>query len=123
MKINMWKAYDSVYWGFLEELLRSLQFPPIFIKWVMACVTTVSYSISLNGESTGWFKAGRGLSQGDPLSPLLFVLTMEYLSRALKVASNSSTFKHHPGCKKYDLVHLMFAENLMLFCAAEVQSV
>jgi len=123
MKIGLRKAYDSVYWGFLKDLLKSLQFPPIFIQWIMACVTTVSYSISLNGETTGRFQGGRSLKQGDPLSPLFFVLTMEYLFRALKVPSNSSTFKHHLGCKKHDLVHLIFADDLMLFCAAEVRPV
>ena len=48
---------------------------------------------------------------------------MDYLSRALKEASNRPTFKHHPGCKKHDLVHLMFADDFLLFCTAEVNSV
>ena len=60
---------------------------------------------------------------GDLLFPLFFVLTIEFLSRTLKIAGAKPHFKFHPGCKKQDLVHLMFADDLMLFSAADVTSV
>jgi len=84
MKINLKKAFDSIYWNFLKDLLERLQFPPIFIRWTTMCFTTVSFTINLNGGTIGHFQGGRGLRQGDPLSPLFFVLTMEYFSRALQ---------------------------------------
>ena len=61
--------------------------------------------------------------QGNPLSPLLFVLVMGYLSRSLKIASATPSFKYHPRCKRLELVHLMFADDLLLFWTAELQSV
>ena len=66
---------------------------------------------------------GRGLRQGDPLSSLLFVLVMEYLSRLYHEASNSPGFKFHPQCKKNKLVHLMFTDDLLVFSAADPKTV
>jgi len=69
MKIDLKKAYDSVHWEFLKELLEALRFPTMFITWIMACVTTTHYTITLNGGDFGHFKGGRGLRQGNPISP------------------------------------------------------
>ena len=86
MKIDLRKAYDSVYWEFVEELLASLKFSSMFIKWVMSCVTTPTCTLHMNEDDYGYFVGGRGLRQGDPLSSLIFVLVMEYLSRLYKKA-------------------------------------
>lgn len=88
MKIDLKKAYDTVCWNFVEKLLFGLGFPAKFVHWVMVCITTAKFSIRLNGELFGYFKSGRGLRQGDPMSPLIFVLVMDYLARTLKVASS-----------------------------------
>ena len=83
LQIDLQKAYDMVDWGALEDILRELGIPPKFIQWIMLTVTTVSYEFNVNGVLTKPMQACRGVRQGDPLSPLLFVAIMEYLSRLL----------------------------------------
>ena len=74
LKINLQKAFDSVHWDFLKELLKELKFPEIFIKWTMECVTSVQFNIRLNDQDWWVFEGGWGIGEGDPLSPLLFVI-------------------------------------------------
>ena len=73
----------------------------------------------MNGEAHGWFNGGRRLRQGDPSSPLIFVLVMEYLSRLYVRASKEKGFKFHPYYRKSKMVHLMFVDDLIVFSAAE----
>ncbi|KAJ8425089.1 LOW QUALITY PROTEIN: hypothetical protein Cgig2_034025 [Carnegiea gigantea] len=119
LKIDLQKAFDSVHWGFLQDLLVGLKFPPIFVSWIMKCVSSVTFSVHINGQDCGSFEGGRGLRQGDPLSPLLFVLTMEYFSRSMQQISQAKNFKYHPHCKGLGLIHLIFADDLILFCKAD----
>ncbi|XP_075080266.1 secreted RxLR effector protein 78-like [Nicotiana tabacum] len=69
IKVDLQKAYDSVEWAYLEQVLEGLAFPEKFTKWIMVCVRTVNYTILLNGETVEPFNAVRGLRQGDPISP------------------------------------------------------
>lgn len=65
LKIDIHKAYDSVNWEFLDDVLRGLNFPEHFCGWIRECVLTTAYSISLNGEIQGFFPGMQGLRQGD----------------------------------------------------------
>jgi len=123
IKVDLRKAYDSVSWEFLAEVMTGLKFPDRFIGWIMQCVTSPSYSIGLNGGIWGMFKGKKGLRQGDPLSPFLFLLCIEYLSRSLKVNTTRSGFKFHPRCGKLRLSHLAFADDLMLMARGDIPSV
>ncbi|XP_074300151.1 uncharacterized protein LOC141631368 [Silene latifolia] len=123
MKIDLKKAYDFVHWEFVKQMLIALNFPTKFIHLVMLCVSTASYSLVLNGENFGYFKGAKGLRQGDPISPLLFTITMEYLSRILAHVTDTMPFKFHPLCSQLKLSHLMFADDLLLFSKGDTTSI
>lgn len=94
IKVDLRKAYDSVHWSFLENVMIGLGFPHTFIGWVMECVTTASYSVKINGDVHGLFRGRRGLRQGDPVSPYLFVLCIEYFSRMLRRDTRGLAFSY-----------------------------
>ncbi|XP_062089485.1 uncharacterized mitochondrial protein AtMg01250-like [Humulus lupulus] len=89
----------------------------------MTCVRNTSYSLLLNGRVQGRFKGEKGLRQGDPMSPLLFVLIMEYMTRSLQLAARNSSFRYHPMCKSLKLLNLCFADDLILFCKGSLSAV
>jgi len=87
-KVDFEKGYDSVDWGYLEEVMIKMRFSTFRRKWILECVTTTSSSVLVNGSPTNEFKFERGLRQDNPLSPFLFHLEAEGLS----VLCNSSFF-------------------------------
>ena len=103
--------------------MQYLDFPRPFIELVMQCVTTPKFFLLLNGSMKGFFKSSRGLRQGDPMSPLLFVICMEYLLRMLLKMSELEKFKFHPRCKAIRLTHMCFADYLILCCKGDITSV
>ncbi|XP_057248240.1 uncharacterized protein LOC130590220 [Beta vulgaris subsp. vulgaris] len=123
IKVDLRKAYDSLNWDFIKDLLVALNFPDKFLHWVMVCITTPCFSLSFNGVMSGFFKGEKGIRQGDPISPLLFVIAMEYLSRILKRMSRKDGFEYHNRCGPLQLTHLVFADDLMMFCKGQVSSV
>jgi hypothetical protein len=120
MKVDLMKAYDSVRWDFVDTMLIKMGFPRTVIDWIMVCVTSCQFSINVNGELAGYFQGGRGLRQGDPLSPYLFVLCMEILSGLFCKMSAIQEFKFHWRCKKDKISHLCFADDLMIFSNGDV---
>lgn len=73
LKLEISKAYDRVEWIFLEKLMRRMDFCTRWIDLIIECVSTVSYTILVNGEPKGMFKPTKGIRQGDPVSPFLFL--------------------------------------------------
>ncbi|KAM0029767.1 putative RNA-directed DNA polymerase [Helianthus debilis subsp. tardiflorus] len=93
LKVDIEKAYDSLSWEFLNSILCQMNFPVKWRNWVMSIVTSVRASVLVNGSPTQEFPCSRGLRQGDPLSPFLFVLAMEALTGIMKQACNIGIFK------------------------------
>ena len=123
MKVDIMKAYDSVRWEFIIDILKAMAFPPVMVAWIQACISSPSFSICINGSLHGYFKGARGLRQGDPLSPYLFVLAMEILAKILAEKSMHPLFKFHWRCEKTKIINLCFADDLMIFSKGDVPTV
>ncbi|GJS66832.1 metallophosphoesterase 1-like protein isoform X1 [Tanacetum coccineum] len=115
LKIDIAKAYDTVNWSFLKKILIQYGFHERMIRWIMTCVTSAAFSVCVNGERYRYFKSGRGLRQGDPMSPYLFTLVMEVLTLMVqRRVSRSHQFKFHWGCKDIKLTQLCFGDDLLM---------
>jgi hypothetical protein len=80
----------------------------------MKYVETTSFSVCVNGSLFGYFKGQCGVRQGDPLSPYLFIISMEYFSRLLKINTQQLGFHFHPKCQAFGISHLGFANDILL---------
>ncbi|GJZ76828.1 putative RNA-directed DNA polymerase [Tanacetum coccineum] len=122
-KVDIQKAYDTVDWEFLKAALEGFGFHKTMIRWIMECVTTTSFSISINGSLYGHFKGKRGLRQGDPISPYLFTIVMEVLTLMLKRRVREvEGFTYHRYCSNMELINLCFADDLFLFAHGDTSS-
>lgn len=90
--MDLEKAYDRISWSFLKQTLEFFQFPAGWIKLIMNCVSSTQFSVLINGEASDFFSPARGVRQGDPLSPYLFVLCMERLSGMIEDKVNSGSW-------------------------------
>lgn len=107
-------------WKSLDTILHEMGIPSQFVKWIMNGVTTVNYRYNINEEHLKLMKAERGIRQGDPVSPLLFVIVMKYLSRLLHQMQLNPNFDHHSKCEKLELAHLTFTDDVMLFARGDI---
>jgi hypothetical protein len=120
-KLDLAKAYDRVDWTYLEGMLLKLGFAKQWISWIMTCVRSVKYSIRLNGNLLQKFAPTRGLRQGDPLSPYLFLFVAEGLSRLLRQEINSGQLNELKICRQSPgISHLLFADDSILFFEANM---
>lgn len=119
LKLDISKAYDRVNWNYLKHRMICMGFDEKFIKWVMLCVTTVQYDVCFNGRTVGPIHPKRGLRQGDPLSPYLFLLCVEGLSKKITKAANTEAINNCKVCTAAPpITHLLFADNSFLFFKA-----
>lgn len=119
IKIDLEKAYDKIEWSFIQEILFKFNFPGNLIKLIMSYVSSVSTSLLFNGGYLDSFHPSRGIRQGDPLSPYLFILCMKFLGHliedkcATKLWSPLKASRSGPSFS-----HLFFVDDLVLFASA-----
>ena len=122
-KLDVEKAYDSINWQFLMKVMQKMGFGSKWLGWIWSCISTSKHSILVNGVPAGFFPSSKGLRQGDPLSPYLFVMGMEVLSALIRRAVVGGFLC---GCSigggrrpTVNISHLLFADDTVVFCEAK----
>jgi hypothetical protein len=119
LKLDLKKAFDCIDWDFLRLVLHAVGFGEKFINWILSCVTSANLAVLINGEPTHFFKSERGLRQGCPLSPYLFILIMEGLSILLTKSFSEHQISGIKVSKIVKIIHLMFVDDVLLMSNAD----
>ncbi|KAF7803052.1 reverse transcriptase [Senna tora] len=121
LKIDLHKAFDTISWSFINSMLSRFNFPSAFINLISSCISSVDYTLLFNGKLSNNFSPKRGIRQGDPLSPYIFILAMEYLNHQILEAISQnqwSPFSFRNSNIKFS--HFFFADDILLFSKATV---
>ena len=122
VKLDMSKTYDRVEWPFLEGIMRRIGFNEGWINLIMLCVKTVTYLVLVNGEPCGMIHPTRGIRQGDPISPFLFLLCTEGLNGLIKKAERNGDVHGFSLCRRGPkLTHFLFADDSFLSYRAKME--
>ena len=123
LKLDMSKAYDRVEWEFLRLMLCKLGFQNEWVERLMNLVTTIRYRVRVNGELTDEIVPQRGLRQGDPISPYLFLICAEAFSCLLNAAEERGEMAGVRVCQEAPSInHLLFADDSLLLFKIEDRS-
>ncbi|GJR24032.1 putative RNA-directed DNA polymerase [Tanacetum coccineum] len=115
-KVDFEKAFDSVNWGFLLDVMRQMGFGVKWRKWILSCLSSASISVLINGSPSSEFKMERGLRQGDPLSPLLFLLVAEALQMTVLEACGKGVYNGVSlGSSGTNVSLLQYADDALFF--------
>lgn len=119
LKMDMNKAYNRLEWNFLEAVMTRMNFCRKWIRWIMNCVNSVTFKVQLSGRIIAEITPQRGLRQGDPLSPYIFIIASEALSAMIHAHEDDGSLK---GIKlargSPPLTHCMFADDTIMFLNA-----
>ncbi|XP_058734177.1 uncharacterized protein LOC131605902 [Vicia villosa] len=123
LKIDIAKAFDTLNWTFLIHTLKAFGFHDRFCKWIHLILTSATMSIGFNGSQLGYFNCSNGLRQGDPLSPLLFCIAEDVLSRGITNLVNNDKINNIKANRSHFVPsHTLFADDIMIFCRGDIKS-
>ncbi|XP_020597753.1 uncharacterized protein LOC110037444 [Phalaenopsis equestris] len=122
-KLDMKKAYDTISWDFILEILTARGFHTSFCQLIHIQLNNNAHSILLNGRTWGSFTATRGLKQGDPLFPTIFILAIYYLSRMIDAALLPQNYSRYHHSSNIPISHLFYADGIMVFSSAHKNAV
>ncbi|GJW39612.1 RNA-directed DNA polymerase, eukaryota [Tanacetum coccineum] len=110
-KVDFEKAYDSVRWDFLDDVLKKFGFGDKWCNWIQSCLRSSRGSININGSPTEEFQFYKGLKQGDPLSPFLFILVMESLHLSFQRVVDAGMYKGIKLSPLLNLSHMFYVDD------------
>ena len=123
LKIDLEKAYDKFEWSFIRSMLFIFNLPENLIEIIMSCNTTVTTSILFNGGSLDAFSPSKGIRQGDPLFPYIFIMCMEYLGQLIQDKCKEGRWKPVKASRNGpSFSHLFFADDLVFFAKAAMEN-
>ena len=123
LKIDLEKAYDKLEWSFIRDMLIYFNLPRNLIELIMSCISSVTTSLLFNGGALGPFLPTRGIRQGDPLSPYIFIMCMDYLGQLIQERCEDKSWVPVKASRRGPAFsHLFFADDLVLFAKANMEN-
>jgi hypothetical protein len=122
LKLDLSKAFDKLSWDFMRAMLLAFGFDHFWVTWILNLTSSTFFSILLNGVPTKPFSPSGGIRQGDPLSPFLFIIMAEGLSRSIKAALANNLLE---GLPLHDIsppiLHSQFVDDTLLMGSPTVR--
>lgn len=123
IKLDFEKAYDNLNWKYLLQMMEFFGFPNKWIAWIKECISTATLSVLVNGSPTKEFAMEKGIRQGDPLSPFLFIIAAAGLNLLFQKAKDAGLIKGVQFNQNFSLTHLQFVDDTIVVSNGEVAEV
>ncbi|KAF7815200.1 reverse transcriptase [Senna tora] len=122
IKLDLEKAFDKISWPFILSTLSHLNFPPHLVNLINSCISSVKHRVLVNGGLTNSITPSRGIRQGDPLSPFIFICGMQFFTEIIDAQVRRRKWTP-PTIKGTKISHLLFADDVLLFSRVDDKSI